>query len=398
MVRNQALARRFAEMESGLTRLLEEPISSDQLSEVHEILPGADLAVFDQAGERLFSTTKREIPLIVGRSKEKDILRVGVRHRGQTVVIESSWAETEQGNKQLATVLTSLWIVAVVISSGVAWFVSGGVLRPVRELITSASKLASELGNGQLTTTDQAEFYALTRSLNSMIDAVRRSAAAQEQFAVDAAHELRTPLALLRLKLETSLQKERSPSEYVATESAMLAQVERLSVLIESLLETAREGQLTLEPVNLNETVRIIAQRWCEESGWPVERLILTASRQVAVANTNALEIVLRNLLDNASAHAEAETPITIEVGSLGKACCFSVENQGPQIPEETREKMFERYFRGDSEGDQKRGGAGIGLAVVQRLVVGMRGSVHCEPTDSGVRIVARLPGADIRQ
>lgn len=387
-VREQSLSRRFGEMESGLSRLLKEPGSVDQLSEVREDLPGSEVAIFDNAGKQVSSTAKRAIPLTHGRFKEKDVIRVGLRSGDRTIVVESSWAETEIGIRQLVSVLGLMWLVVVAISTAIAWLASGRALRPVRELILSAESLSAQSGQGLLRTNDHAEYGALTQSLNRLVEGVRHSAAMQEQFAADAAHELRTPLALLRLKLETSLQKVRKPDEYVVNETAMLAQVERLSGLVESLLVSAKGDQLGLETIPLHEVVRRSVARWCEQSGWPVEQLVLAASPQVVRANANAIEIILRNLLENASRHADPGSPITVEVSATETGPYVAVANEGTPIPEESRTDVFERFYRADNSRDRESGGSGIGLAVVRRLVGQMDASITYQFEENHNRFV----------
>ena len=90
-VREQSLARRFGELESGLARLLKEPGSVDQLSEVREDLPGSEVAIFEASGRPVSSTAKRAIPLTLGRYKDKDVIRVGVRAGDRTIVIDRSF-------------------------------------------------------------------------------------------------------------------------------------------------------------------------------------------------------------------------------------------------------------------------------------------------------------------
>ena len=391
LVREQSLARRFGELESGLSRLLKEPGSVDQLSEVREDLPGAEVAIFDKAGKQISSTSKRLIPLTLGRFKEKDVIRVGIGSGDRTIVIESSWAETEIGIRQLALVLGLMWLVVVAISTAVAWLATGRALRPVRELILSAESLSAQPGKGVLETTDNAEYDALTKSLNRLVEGVRHSAAMQEQFAADAAHELRTPLALLRLKLETSLQKIRTPDEYISNETSMLAQVERLSSLVESLLESAKGEQLGLDSIPLHEIVRGSVTSWCERSEWPVEQLVLAASPQVVRGNANAIEIILRNLLDNAATHADAGSAITVAVSHSSDGPYFFVENIGEPIPEESRVKIFDRFYRSDVSRDRARGGSGIGLAVVQRLAAHMNAVADCYSSGRSIRFTVRF-------
>ena len=390
-VREQSLARRFGELESGLARLLKEPGSVDQLSEVREDLPGSEVAIFEASGRPVSSTAKRAIPLTLGRYKDKDVIRVGVRAGDRTIVIESSWAETEIGIRQLASVLGLMWLIVVAISSAIAWSASGRVLRPVQELIASAESLSAQPGQGLLETSDSAEYDVLAKSLNRMVDGVRHSAAIQEQFASDAAHELRTPLALLRLKLETSLQKARKPEEYIASQAAMLIQVERLSSLVESLLESAKQDQLSLEPTPLHEVTSRYVAKWCEQSGWPMEQLVLAASPQFVNANSNAVEIILRNLLDNAAAHADPGSAITVEVSRRPDGPYFAVENVGTPIPEESRSKVFERFYRADNARDRAGGGSGIGLAVVQRLSSQMNALASFESDGQVNRFVVRF-------
>lgn len=395
LVREQALNRRFSELESSVKRISHEWATPDSLREVQDDYPGVDVAVYARDGHLLASTTKKSPPMVKGRLKAGDVLTYGFQDGANLFVGVGSWVETEAGLKQLALVLAALWLPLTLLTAAVSWYGGGLVLRPVTELVVSAERLSGSADAESLTTSDRAEFAALARSLNQLIERVRHSASLQEQFASDAAHELRNPLALLRTRIETNLMRERSPEEHVTSQRAMLRQIDRLTAIVETLLSSARQSGPTIPAVSFSESVRKAVEDWAELTGWPLSRLHLQIEPCSSPLSDEEAGIVLRNLLDNSARHSGDSTPIEVALTCSAELVTLSVRDYGSGLTGDEMALAFERFYRSDEGRSRADGGSGIGLAVVKRIVEAHKGVVGFTPVEKGAMIRLTVPSAN---
>ncbi len=226
-----------------------------------------------------------------------------------------------------------------------------------------------------------------------MLDRLAEAFRGQREFIADASHELRTPLTVMRGQLEVlAAQRDLAEPEVRRVEALLLAEIARMSRLVDDLLVLARAEQtdfLRLEPVNLS---TFVAHLW--------EGVTLTAERRFQLgsvpqatlhADPDRLAQALRNLLRNAIEHTDEGTGlVALEVEPLGGGNVrFAVIDDGPGIPPEERERVFERFHRTDAARDRSAGGAGLGLAIVRAVAEAHGG--HVRATDTGARRGARL-------
>ena len=205
----------------------------------------------------------------------------------------------------------------------------------------------------------------------------------QSNFIDSVTHELKSPLASLKLSLQTLARRPVAPERQAEFHGIMLADVERLDALVDHLLDAAktlqrrrRSGEATaLEPV-LREVCDAVAQRY----GLPAEALALDCGAMPGVrvlARATDLEIVFRNLVDNAVKYA-APAPrveLTVTAGPRGRVTVHVADN-GPGIPVGQRPRVFRRFERLGSELERSAPGTGLGLFLVRSLVRQMRGTV----------------------
>lgn len=392
LVREQALNRRFSEMESDLKRVSREWSNLETLREIREDFPGLEITVFDRNGHVVASTTKQPPKLLQGHQKHGDTLAVGLRDDKATLVGVASWEETETGLRQLALVLALLWLPLTALTAAVAWYGGGLVMRPVSELVASAERLSGNADGERLQTTDGAEFAALAHTLNQLIERVRGAASLQEQFASDAAHELRTPLALLRTRIEVNIQKDRSPEEHVIAQKAMLRQIDRLASIVAALLATARKQTQTTQVSEFGSAVRAAVNDWLALTQRPASSLQVDIADCTSTMSLEETGIVVHNLLDNAARHSPESAPIQLRVCCSDGIISLVVRDFGTGLTGEAMTMAFERFYRADEGRNRQDGGAGIGLAVVKRIVESHRGSIAFEPVEVGAMVILRLP------
>ena len=387
VIRSQALNRRYHEMSQITDRVSHEWKGPDSLAEEGEDFPGISVSVFSSNHTLLASSSRKPGPYYVGSTKQDETLLVGKTYSGLVVVAYSSWRETEAGLRQLALVLATLWLPLTVLTALVAWYGGALFLKPVHELVDSASKLSGSQDDERLSTTDNAEFETLTAALNAMLERIKHSNLLQKQFASDAAHELRTPLAILRTRIETLQLKPRLAEEYDGAMMAMLSEIERLTLLIDTLLTSARMPFGNIEPVDLAVTVNRVIDEWCSRQPEQTFQIIRHLHSAKVKILPDEMGIILTNILDNARKHSPSESVVKISLISHEANTFLIVSDEGPGLSEQDRQAVFERFFRVDSARSRSDGGVGIGLAVVKRLVEARGGEIAFLPVDHGASV-----------
>ena len=224
---------------------------------------------------------------------------------------------------------------------------------------------------------------------------VRRSASAPPDVTAEAAHELKTPLTVMRGNLEVALRRERAPDEYRATLASTLEEVKGLQNVIGSVLLLTRgaETPMAREPVDVVALVKGEAERL---NALATDREVSFASvrgPRTVVGDPSLLARAVGNLLDNAHLHSVAGGAIRVRLEVVGEVAIVSVEDDGPGIPPTRREKVFERFWRGPEVGQRGIPGAGLGLPISRWIAEAHGGSLTLDPSVEGrARFVLRLP------
>ncbi len=236
------------------------------------------------------------------------------------------------------------------------------------------------------------EVRSLARSFNEMVATLAELVRSQREFVADASHQLRTPLAALRLRLE-NLEYEISPGGREGIDAA-LAEVGRLSRLTDGLLALARadSGATSRETIDLEGMVAGRKALWSDLAVARGVSIDTDVARGCAAAATpGRLEQVLDNLIENALAVAPAGTAVKVTASSSAAGAEVRVVDAGPGLTPAERARAFDRFWRADAKG--AAGGSGLGLAIVARLVEADGGTVELhDAPGGGLAAVVRLP------
>jgi len=285
----------------------------------------------------------------------------------------------------------------------VSLLVARSVTRPLAEL----GRAASRLGRGNLDARapvppGPAEVRLLAQEFNTTAAQLESLMGAQQAFVADASHQLRTPLAALRLRLE-NLESEVEPAAAEDVEGAR-AEVERLTRLVDGLLALARAERAPSEPTNVDIGAVIVGRReaWLAFAAEHDVQLTVDVPAELwASATPERLEQVLDNLLNNALAQAPAGTTVSLGAGRRRDRVQVWVRDDGPGMSDEDRARAFDRFWRG-SAAPSDNGGFGLGLAIVRQLVTADGGRVELRSRSSGglevaveLRAGARPPRAE---
>jgi signal transduction histidine kinase len=322
-----------------------------------------------------------------------------------TVLVAVSGAEAAGSVRALAFAIA---VGAPVLLAGfalVCWLLVGRSLRPVSRLRAGAEEIAaagSTDGRRLPVPLAQDEVHHLAVTLNGMLDRLEGASAAQRAFVADAAHELRSPLAAIRTQLEVA-RRHPEAEPWDETADGVLADADRLSRLVDDLLLLARADDGSRPPTGTTRPPRaeppvdvaaVAAQVAAQP--WPVPVTVSAPTPGVLVAaSADSVTRVLVNLVDNAARHAVSA--VSVDVRLAGASLVATVTDDGPGVPEADRERVFERFTRLDESRSRTDGGAGLGLAIVRRLVASAGGGVHLAagPAGSGTSAVVTWPLAD---
>ena len=223
------------------------------------------------------------------------------------------------------------------------------------------------------------EFARLGAAFNQMVERLEAAFEAEKRFTADASHELRTPVAVISGACEYAEKFDETPEERSETMAIIRRQTDRMSALITQLLSMTRldqgVGEEELEPVDLG----ALACTVCAETPCQPGRLACAAGPGLWVrGNPPLLARLLQNLIDNALKYSPPDSPVEVGGGREGETVLLWVQDRGPGIPPEHRERIWDRFYQVDPS-RAGAGGAGLGLSMVRRIAQLHGGDVRLE-------------------
>ena len=294
------------------------------------------------------------------------------------------------------------WLITVavtIVSAAIAYFVSGQALKPLRKLSQQAEKIDQDsISDIRLNEDTVKEFRQLSVSVNLMLDRLSESFATQRQFSGNAAHELRTPLAIMQTKLELFAAEHKNlegdTAELVRSQAE---QLDRLSKLVHTLLEMSnlssapRSDRIELAP--LVEEIITDLTPLASQNDITMEQ----DCDNVVITGSDALIYrLVFNLIENAVKYNRRGGSVSVSVHKESSDVVVRVSDTGCGIPEEYRESIFQPFFRVDKSRSRQMGGVGLGLALVHEIAVLHGGSVRAEPGNKvGTVFFVTLPAGD---
>jgi signal transduction histidine kinase len=301
------------------------------------------------------------------------------------VVGMASLAEVRRSVRALWSGLR-LGIPLVVIAVAlVAWFLAGRALRPVEAMRREVENIsATTLQRRVREPRSHDEVARLARTMNSMLSRLQSSRDHERQFLSDASHELRSPLASMRAQLETGWW----PRHAIGVK----AEANRLAHIVDDLVDLAKadEAAPPSAETDLDEVVLEEVSAIAPTLTVPIEASNVGAAR--LIGDRPALARMVRNLVDNAGRHAS--TRIDVCLLSADGQIKLTIDDDGDGVPDEDRERIFERFTRTDTSRSRDTGGVGLGLAVVRATARRHGGDVSCETAPGGgARFIVTLPG-----
>ena len=291
--------------------------------------------------------------------------------------------QLHRGLDRLALTLSIGFPVAVLLSLLGGYFLAGRMLIPLQHITTRARSInENNLAERLPITNAHDELGQLGSVLNDAFSRLEISFTRLKQFTQDAAHELRTPLAVLRSVGEVGLEETRDAHAYREIIGSMLEEVDRLAQLVNGLLTLARaeSGQhpVQRQPENLQRLCQEVVECLHVLAEEKQQSLTFDASQSViATVDRDTLRLALMNLVANAIRYTAARGAIRVTLEHSAHTTLINVHDNGPGIDPAHHEKIFERFYRIDSSRSQQSGGTGLGLAIARWAVAANGGAIH---------------------
>ena len=298
-----------------------------------------------------------------------------------SVQVYNNKADYKRNSLIISTLLALLGGVAV-------YFISGHALRPIREFSDKIEEVqAQNLSDSQIEENNVKELNQLSISYNKMLERLSDAFEIQRQFTANAAHELRTPLALMQVQLDlyNSTKHPENDADTLQTIKMVTEQNDKLSRMVKTLLDMSElqtvgrddkimvdaiveEVLADLEPLAQEKNIKLIEK---------CEKIIMTGSDILIYR-------LVYNLVENAIKYNHPGGQVTVISYQNEKHIYLSVEDTGNGIPKELRERVFEPFFRVDKSRSRELGGVGLGLALVHEIVRVHDGNIAIKSNPAG--------------
>ena len=285
-------------------------------------------------------------------------------------------------NSLIITVLLAL------LGGGVTYFISGHALRPIREFSDKIEEVqAQNLSDSRIEENNVKELNQLGISYNKMLERLSDAFEIQRQFTANAAHELRTPLALMQVQLDlyNSATHPGNDADTLQTIKMVTEQNDKLNRMVKTLLDMSElqtvgrddkiildaiveEVLADLEPLAVEKNIKLIGK--CEDA--------------TMIGSDILIYRLVYNLVENAIKYNHPLGQVTVTAYQRNKHVYLSVEDTGSGIPKELRERVFEPFFRVDKSRSRELGGVGLGLALVHEIVRVHDGSICIKSGKTG--------------
>jgi two-component system, OmpR family, sensor kinase len=266
----------------------------------------------------------------------------------------------------------------------VSFFIAGKILKPIRELNDTASiinekNLQQRIPEG----TGRDEFTELTKTINRMLDRLQFSFSKQKRYVADASHELKSPIAMLRLFFEEAAQRSDLPDAFQQQMDNQRLNMLRIDRLVKTLMELSvleLKTALSRESFDLTDLSKSVLEDFTpliERANLRVETEF--PSDTMMQGDSDQIRRVIINLLDNAVKYNVEGGIIRLALSKKNGAVQLSLYNAGPGIPREDLPKVFDQFYRVEKSRSKEYGGMGLGLSIVQEIVRLHRGTISID-------------------
>lgn len=316
---------------------------------------------------------------------------------GDDVVIHvaASLEPVDRSLKVLIVGLLAAGPALLAVAAAVVWRVIGRALGPVEAIRAEVDDISiADLAKRVPVPDSGDEIARLATTMNAMLERMEHAVGRQRRFVADASHELRSPVTAMAADLEVAIRHPR-PAEAEAILPELLAETRRLQRIIDSLLLLARWDEQPIDhraiPVDLDDLVLDEASRVALGTSVVIDTTAVSAGQ--VWGDGELLRRAVRNLLENAVRHGR--TRVSVRLVEQKATVTLEVDDDGPGIAAEERERIFERFTRLDTSRARASGGSGLGLAIVAEIVSRHDGAIEVSQAAlGGARFTLTLPAS----
>ncbi|WP_068984263.1 MULTISPECIES: sensor histidine kinase [Lysinibacillus] len=281
-----------------------------------------------------------------------------------------------------------VYLLIVIVGGGVlTYYISGKVLKPL-DILNSQIKnrTVHNLSETMDIPSTNDEIAELTQSFNEMTNKLNDTFMMQSRFSANAAHELRTPLAVLKTKVDVFKKKHtHSAEEYNALIYVFEKQIQRLSELVSSLLNmTNMNDELANETICLKDVLEDIVSELSHIAEEKDVTLYLDCDESVVYGNTDLLYQALYNIVENGIKYNIDGGMVIITVKTDKKQVVVEIKDTGIGIPDEEKKNIFEPFYRVDKSRSREMGGSGLGLSIVHSIIQKHNGNILITDHENG--------------
>lgn len=285
-----------------------------------------------------------------------------------------------------------------------ARFFAGRSIIPVSTIIETSGKITKDNLKTRIPLpNNKDELFALSQTINNLLDRVENAIEREKQFTSDASHELRTPLAVIKGTMEVLIRKPRNQQEYEEKIQFCISEVDRLNHMVDQLLLLARfENQkqnIKKETIYLNALILDNLTRFSDKIDSKKLKVITSFDEDYYIESDNYLvSIIVSNLISNAIKYSNNETEINITIWNDNETVLFSISDNGIGIASEDIEKIFTSFYRSNVANHTQIKGTGLGLSIVKRLCDLLKVDINLtSQLEKGTTFVLRFPIFNIK-
>lgn len=285
--------------------------------------------------------------------------------------------------------------IALTLSVVAGWFLTSRALKPIQDMTDAASRITGQDLGTRLNVRGKDELARLASTFNGMLERLESAFQRQRQFTDDASHELRTPIARIKLTASSTLSQDSTPEEMHDALVVVDRAADAMNRLVQQLLFLARSDAPSETLDHAPVTMRSLADRLTDSYAQVASPKVVVKIEGDATV-LGSLDDLVRatsNLIDNARRFSPSDGVVIVTIVTLGESTFISVVDSGPGVPDEHLAHLGERFYRVDAARSRKDGGTGLGLAIVRAIVEAHGGRMrYTNEPGGGLRAEAILP------